>query len=86
MNGRGAREPSLDQTDGATVSVFHSCVSESLMRRSLRVANKNSGDAVGDMHLAQRLHHRLHAVMVGGDGEHAKGLPSELPFVLFGGG
>ena len=29
--------------------------------------------AVRDVKLAQRIHHRLHAVMVGRDGEHAKG-------------
>ena len=35
-----------------------------------------------DLKLAQRLHHRLHPVLVGGDGEHAKCFPSKLPLVL----
>ena len=38
-----------------------------------------------DAKLAQRLHHRLHAVMVGCHGEHAERLPSEMLLVLFPG-
>ena len=38
-----------------------------------------------DMQPAQRLYHRLHAVVVGGDGEHAKRFPSEMLLVLFPG-
>ena len=39
---------------------------------------------MGDAKLAQRLHHRLDAVMVGRHGEHPKGFSSELPLGLFG--
>jgi hypothetical protein len=41
--------------------------------------------AVRNLHLAQRLHDRPSPAIVGRDGEHAKCVPSELPFVLFGG-
>jgi hypothetical protein len=41
--------------------------------------------AVGDMQAAQRLHHRLHAVLVGRDGEYAKCFPSKMLLVLFTG-
>ena len=37
------------------------------------------------MQAAQRFHHRLHPVLVGRDGEHAKGLPAEMLLVLFRG-
>ena len=43
---------------------------------------KNRSGAVRDAKRAQRLHHRLHPVMVGRHGEQAKGFPSELPLVL----
>jgi len=42
-------------------------------------------DAVGDMQFSQRLHHRLRAVMVGGNRQHPERLPSEFPLVLFSG-
>ena len=38
-----------------------------------REKEEGSAGAVRDAKLAQRLHHRLHSVMVGRDGEHAKG-------------
>ena len=43
-----------------------------------REKEEGSAGAVRDAKLAQRLHHRLHAVMVCRHGEHAKGLPSEM--------
>ena len=50
-----------------------------------REEEEGSAGAVRDAKLAQRVHHRLHAVMVGGHGEHAKGFPSEMLLVLFRG-
>ena len=50
-----------------------------------REKEEGSPGAVRDAELAQRLHHRMHAAMVGRYGEHAKGFPSELPLVLFRG-
>ena len=41
-----------------------------------REKEKGSAWAVRDAKLAQRLHHRLHAAMVGRHGEHAKGTGS----------
>jgi hypothetical protein len=65
---------SLIQSDGAAVAVAP------LMRKRVaraqlvarREIEEGSAGAVRDVKLAQRLHHRLHAVMVGCDGEHAK--------------
>ena len=42
-----------------------------------------SAGAVRDAELAQRLHHRLHPVMVGRDREHPERLPAEMLLVLF---
>ena len=72
---------SLIQSDGAAVAVAP------LMRKRIACAQlvarrgkeEGSAGAVRDAKRAQRLHHRLHAVMVGRHGEHAKCLPSELP-------
>ena len=53
-----------------------------------REKEEESARAVRDVKLAQRLHHRLHAVMVGGHGERAKGFPSEMllsPLTVFDG-
>ena len=50
-----------------------------------REKEEGSAGAVWDAELAQRFHHRLHAAMVGRDGEHSKCFPSELPLVLFAG-
>ena len=44
-----------------------------------REKEEGSAGAMGDAKLAQGLHHRLHAVMVSGDGEHAKGARSRAP-------
>jgi hypothetical protein len=41
--------------------------------------------AVSHSQLPQRVHHGLHAVLVGGDGQHAKGLPAEMALMLLGG-
>ena len=46
-----------------------------------RVKEEGSAGVVRDAELAQRLHHRLHAVTVGGHGQHAKG--TGLRAVLF---
>ena len=78
---------SLIQSDCAAVAILP------LMRKRIgsaqlvtgREEEEGSAGAVRDVKLAQRLHHRLHTVMVGRHGEHAKGFPSELPLVLFSG-
>ena len=41
-----------------------------------REKEEGNAGAVRDAKLAQRVHHRLHAVMIGGHGEHAKGMGS----------
>jgi hypothetical protein len=50
-----------------------------------RKKEEGSAGAVRDAKLAQRLHHRLRAMPVGRDREHAKCVLPELPLVLFGG-
>jgi len=50
-----------------------------------REQEQSGTEAVGDVEIAQRFHHRMHAALVSGDRQHAKGSPSELPLVLFGG-
>ena len=68
----------LIQSDSAAVAV------SPLMRKRIarahfvagREEEKGSAGAVRDAKLAQRLHHRLHAAMVGRHGEQAKGLGS----------
>ena len=65
---------SLIQSDGAAVAVAP------LMRKRIarpqlvarREKEEGSAGAVRDAKLAQRLHHRVHAAMVGRYGEHAK--------------
>lgn len=43
---------------------------------------KRRAHAVWYAQVAQRVHHGLHAVLVGRDGKDAEGLPAEVPFVL----
>ena len=70
---------SLDQPKGAAISVLP------LMRKRIgrvelvarREKEEGSAGAVRDAKLLQRLHHRLHTVMVGRDGEHAQCFSSE---------
>ena len=50
-----------------------------------REKEEGSAGAVRDAELAQRVHHRLHPVLVGGNRQHPERLPSELPLVLFPG-
>ena len=50
-----------------------------------REKEEGSAGAVRDAKLAQRLHHRLHAVMVGRNREDPERLPSEMLLVHFRG-
>ena len=69
---------SLHQPDGVAVAVTP------LMRKRIggaqlvarREKEEGSAGAVRDAKLAQRLHHRLHPVLVGRHGEHARGVRS----------
>jgi hypothetical protein len=77
----------LNQTNDAAIAVLP------LMQKRIACAQvaarrekeEGSAGAVRDAKLAQRLHHRLHAVMVGRHGEHAERLPAEMLLVLFPG-
>ena len=50
-----------------------------------REKEEGSANAVGDMQSAQRVHHRLRTMLVGGNRQHPERLPSEMLLVLFGG-
>src|SRR5271166_1033706 len=68
----------LDQSDGAAVAVAP-LMRQGIARAQLvarREKEEGSAGAVRDVRLAQRLHHRLHPVLVGRDGEYAKGTGS----------
>ena len=68
----------LNQSDGAAVAVLPRA-REGIGGPQLaacREKEEGSAGAVRDAKLAQRVHHRLHAVLVGGHGEHAKGTSS----------
>ena len=80
-------ELKLIQTSVSAVAVAP-FVRKGIVRSQLvacREKEEGSAHTVGDMQSAQRLHHRLHPVMVGRDREDPKRLPSELPLMLFPG-
>src|SRR4249920_902270 len=70
-----ARLANLVQSDGAAIAVSP-LMCKGIARAQVvarRKKEEGSAGAVRDAKLAQRFHHRLHAVVVGGHGEHVKG-------------
>jgi hypothetical protein len=77
--------PALIQSNGAAIAVAP-LVRKRITRAQLvagREKEEGSAHAVGDVQFSQRLHHRLHPVMVGRDRQHPERLPSEMLLVLF---